>query len=229
MRSLFDQSAASYDAWYQTEIGKTVDEVQKELVYSLLQPRRGQKLLEIGCGTGNYTLELVQRGLNVTAVDVSKNMLKRAEDKLQAAGLQARLIPADIQELHLPQGKFDAALAVAALEFLAEPASVLAKAYDALRPGGRLVVGIIAASPWSRLYEKEAKKDPDSVYNHAAFYTEAELLGFLPKGERKSVTGLYFAPDFENFRRDEALAVEKDPPPGVLPGFVCALWRKTND
>lgn len=229
MEALFDQSAADYDAWYETELGRTVDQLQKDLVYSLLQPRHGQRLLEIGCGTGNYTVELVQRGLVVEAVDASKNMLEQTRKKLEGLSLQAKLIHGNIQELELSPGKFDAVLAVTSLEFFTEPTLVLAKAYDSLKLGGRLVVGIIATSPWSAFYKREAKKDPGSVYNHATFYTEEELLRLLPRGARKSLAGLYFPPNFSNFRRDEALAIEKDPPPDVLPGFISALWRKTND
>ncbi len=228
MQAVFDAAASAYDAWYETELGQTVDEVEKNLVFELLKPLPGQKILELGCGTGNYLIELAQRGLEVTGLDLSPAMLAQAKKKLKDRGLKARLLQADIHHWQPPREKFEAVLSVTTLEFLEAPAQVLAKAFESLKPGGRLVVGIIAKSPWSELYVEMAAQDPYSLYNHAVFYSEEELLGLLPLGERETRTGLYFPPDFANFEREKALSLEANPQKGVQPGFVCALWRKSN-
>ncbi|NJO92077.1 MAG: methyltransferase domain-containing protein [Chloroflexia bacterium] len=69
---IFDKEATSYDGWYQTEKGKLIDEVETSLAIELLQPKRGMKVLDVGCGTGNYSIKLAKAGCNVTAIDVSQ-------------------------------------------------------------------------------------------------------------------------------------------------------------
>ncbi len=49
--------------------------------------QRGQKVLELGCGTGNLTLELAKKGATITAIDINPEMLDIARKKLNAAHL----------------------------------------------------------------------------------------------------------------------------------------------
>ncbi len=223
MPEIFDPIASTYDAWYQEELGRVVDEIEKQMVYELLEPEPGMRLLDVGCGTGNYALELARRGLQVVGVDVSGAMLEVARRKARDRGVELRLIQADIAELELEPGSYDAVLSVTALEFFREPARVLDKCYEALRPGGRLVVGVIAEGPWARFYRQRAQEDPGSVFNHAIFYTAQDLLDLLPRGRTTVREGLRFPPDMEGFSRERALARERG---DGEPGFVCVRWVK---
>ncbi|GAB5520974.1 MAG: hypothetical protein RhofKO_32250 [Rhodothermales bacterium] len=102
------------------------------------------RLLDIGCGAGNYTLKVLQRlpGLEVTLVDLSQPMLDRATSRIEAAGgtvLQTHA--ADIRDLTWNDGAFDIILAAMVLHHLRSPeewAAVLAQCYRALKPGGAL-------------------------------------------------------------------------------------------
>src|SRR3990172_2776063 len=49
-------SPAEYDAWYETPLGSLCDRLEKDAIFALLKPKG--LVLDIGCGTGNYTLEL---------------------------------------------------------------------------------------------------------------------------------------------------------------------------
>lgn len=71
MKQLFDKKADSYDEWYRTAAGRFVDRIEKEAVFSYLEPQAGMSVLDIGCGTGNYSLALAGKGLKVTGVDIS--------------------------------------------------------------------------------------------------------------------------------------------------------------
>jgi demethylmenaquinone methyltransferase/2-methoxy-6-polyprenyl-1,4-benzoquinol methylase len=104
----------------------------------------GPRVLEIGCGTGNLTRRLLERGTAVTAIDINPDMLAVARAKL--AGMDAKL---DIREMaavevadRFAAASFDAVASTLALSEMSEDeqAYVLGAAYRVLRPGGRIVV-----------------------------------------------------------------------------------------
>ncbi|MFQ5829725.1 MAG: class I SAM-dependent methyltransferase [Candidatus Methylomirabilia bacterium] len=59
----FDQIASTYDAWYETRLGQLVHRLEKEAVFTLVEPRPSDMALDVSCGTGSYALELAERGL----------------------------------------------------------------------------------------------------------------------------------------------------------------------
>lgn len=66
----------------------------------------GKNVLDLACGTGNITLELIKRGYNVAGVDISSEMLTAADRKIFEAGYKPQLIWQDIRELIVPR-EFD--------------------------------------------------------------------------------------------------------------------------
>ncbi|NLO89947.1 MAG: class I SAM-dependent methyltransferase [Clostridia bacterium] len=228
-RAVFDSVAQEYDAWYETEMGSLVHEIEKEVIFELLKPQKGQRVLDLGCGTGLYSIELAKMGLKVTGIDISEKMISYARKKSENLGLDIRFIVQDAHSLPFEDDTFDRVVSVTALEFFPEPTRALREAYRVLKPGGRMVIGVIGAnSPWSARYEKKAKEEEDSVFRHARFYTAEELLSLLPEVEGTAVKALYFPPDRENFDRDKALAMERQgrAQNGDDAGFVAALWIK---
>ena len=79
---LFDAQAVEYEHWYQTPEGRYVDALEKELFLKLVQPKFGQSVLDIGCGTGNNLAFFKELGLKATGIDASKPMLDIAAKKL---------------------------------------------------------------------------------------------------------------------------------------------------
>ena len=105
-----------------------------------------RRLLDVGCGAGNYTLKLLAAipGLDVTLVDLSQPMLDRAQQRVSAAGAGTiRLLQQDIRDAELGRDTFDVILAAAVLHHLRtdeEWEAVFAKLFHALSPGGSLWV-----------------------------------------------------------------------------------------
>lgn len=101
-------------------------------------------LLDVGCGAGNYSLKLLERGLdlNVNLVDLSEPMLERAVERVSAAASgTVRPIQGDIRELSLGTEEYDVIVAAAVLHHLrtdAEWQAVTEAFYRALRTGGAL-------------------------------------------------------------------------------------------
>jgi len=102
------------------------------------------RLLDIGCGAGNYSLKLLERlsQLEVTLVDLSRPMLERAEQRLRAAGCRkVTAIQADVRELELAPNSIDIIVAAAVLHHLRtdkEWQSVFDRFAAALAPGGSI-------------------------------------------------------------------------------------------
>src|SRR3989344_5691712 len=91
----FDSIASAYDRWYDTPVGRLVDRLEKDAVFALVEPQRGDLVLDLSCGTGNYALALAQRGFRVVGVDVSEPMLRVARAKARRGGIALALVRAD--------------------------------------------------------------------------------------------------------------------------------------
>jgi trans-aconitate methyltransferase len=101
-------------------------------VFALLNPQRGERTLDLGCGEGSLTESIVAAGATVVGVDVSEEMIAAAK----ARGLDARLIDAE----QLPfEHEFDAVFSNAALHWVRDHDAMLAGVHRALKPGGRFV------------------------------------------------------------------------------------------
>ncbi|TVQ55832.1 MAG: methyltransferase domain-containing protein [Rhodobacteraceae bacterium] len=101
-------------------------------VVALLDPRPSERILDLGCGDGALTTQLVAAGAEVVGVDASAEMVAAA----RARGLDARV--ADAQALAF-DAEFDAVFSNAALHWMPDQAAVATGAARALKPGGRFV------------------------------------------------------------------------------------------
>lgn len=103
-----------------------------------------KRLLDVGCGAGNYTLKLLEYLPleEVTLVDLSGNMLERAQQRIAAAGsVTVTAWQQDIRQVDLPRDHYDLIVAGAVLHHLRTPEewqAVFASFYAALRLGGSL-------------------------------------------------------------------------------------------
>jgi len=172
---LFDSRADTYDSWYTTPLGAYIDELEKNLVFRHLGIVRGKTALDAGCGTGLYSIRLAELGADVTAVDVSPKMLEVARRKAHDRGQYVWFDEADMTKLPYENRTFDIVLSVTALEFTQEPLAAIMEMARVLRPGGKLVVGVLNGdSPWINARREQEPRD-ESVYGSAHFFSPAEL------------------------------------------------------
>ena len=105
---------------------------------ALLDPKPGEFVIDIGCGDGVLTEQIVRAGAKVIGLDASVEMVEAA----RARGIDAFV--ADCQTLDLDRqverfGQFDAAFSNAALHWMLDPAAVARGVFKLLRSGGRFV------------------------------------------------------------------------------------------
>ena len=101
-------------------------------VVELLAPQRGERILDLGCGDGALTEELVELGCEVVAVDSSAPQVEAA----RKLGLDARVMSADALPFH---EEFDAVFSNAVLHWVKRADPMLAAVYRSLKQGGRFV------------------------------------------------------------------------------------------
>lgn len=101
----------------------------------VLDPQPGERILDIGCGTGHLTHEIRQRGAKVVGLDSSPNMIQEA----RATYPDLEFVQADASSFTFKE-PFDAVFSNAALHWVTDAESAVSCMSQALRPGGRFVI-----------------------------------------------------------------------------------------
>lgn len=190
---MYDQLARYYDLSH--------DRLTEDVPF-LLQwaTETGGPVLEIGCGSGRLLAPLARAGHDVTGVDVSPEMLARAEARLAAAPAnvrrRVRLLAGDARTLQLPDETFGLILfGYNTFMHLDEAAAgaALKRLRPLLRPGGRLLIDV--ASP---LMLSLAADDPDFVLedtltdsSHGEIIRQYTAYESIPGEQIVEVTWLY--------------------------------------
>lgn len=103
-------------------------------VIELLAPKQGEKILDLGCGTGDLAKNLDDIGVNIVGVDKSQNMVTQALSKYPHIQFKVR----DATNLGY-NIEFDAVFSNATLHWVKQPKQALNCIYQSLKPGGRFV------------------------------------------------------------------------------------------
>jgi SAM-dependent methyltransferase len=117
----------------------------------ILEAKTGERILEVGPGTGYYTLDVaewVKPDGRLDILDLQQEMLDHTTGRADEAGL-ANVTPtqADATEMPYEDGTFDAAYLVAVLGEIPDQDAALRELSRVLKPGGRLIVGELLGDP----------------------------------------------------------------------------------
>jgi len=171
-----DEIISRYDRWFETPFGKWADSVEKQLLQDLLGPGEAHTILDIGCGTGHFSIWLQQLGYQVTAIDKSLQMLQAAVAK---AGDEVDFLPMAAEKLSFADDSFDKALIVTTLEFVDEPAQVLCEAVRVVKDS--IVVGFLNRQSVLGVWRKLTGLFKKNTYSRASFFTPGQLARMLRK------------------------------------------------
>jgi ubiquinone/menaquinone biosynthesis C-methylase UbiE len=124
--------------------------ITRERLKRTLEPRPGERVLEVGPGTGYYSLPLAEwlgADGRLDVYDVQQEMLDHTERRAREAGVTVHPRHGDARQLPYDDETFDAALLVTVLGEIPDQVQALRELRRVLKPGGRLVVGELAGDP----------------------------------------------------------------------------------
>lgn len=219
---LFDEWPEKYDRWFTTPIGSLIKKFEAELILDLLRPGREEIILDAGCGTGVFTLDILSLGSHVIGLDISVPMLMRARQKTE--GYPFRMVLGNMLDLPFPESSFDKVVSVTALEFIEDAKSAISELFRVTKKGGCIVVATLnSLSPWALRRRFEAKKG-HMIFEKAIFRSPDELRS-LGSVEGIVRTAIHFQKEEDPIR---AVNIEMEgQTKGLNTGaFVAARWIK---
>jgi SAM-dependent methyltransferase len=130
---VFNEVAVEYDRNRPTYPDALVDQACK-----VAGIRDGDRVLEIGCGTGQLTRSLLARGLRVTALEPGDQLIRVAEENLKDAG-DVEFVHARLEDMQLPRESYEAVFSASAIHWV-DPDLSWRNIADALAPNGTLAL-----------------------------------------------------------------------------------------
>jgi ubiquinone/menaquinone biosynthesis C-methylase UbiE len=211
-----DAAAEEYDAKWGIDFGATGQaQVRLKLAKALggLDGVRFGDGLEIGSGTGYFSLNLLQLGLieRLTATDISPGMLSRLAATAEALGLAAETVATEAERLPFEDESFDLVFGHAVLHHIPDLERAFAEFRRVLRPGGAIAfcgepsrygdrlaaapkrAGMLAAPAWRRLVGARPRAVPEvEQSNGHALEGEVDVHAFAPADLRRILAAAGF-------------------------------------
>jgi len=219
---LFDEWPEAYDSWFTTPIGSLVRKVEAELILDLLKPKQGEVILDAGCGTGIFTLDILSIGSQVIGLDISLPMLIHARKKLKGYPFQTVL--SDMLNLPFRKNSFDKVVSVTTLEFIENAKGAVGELFRVTQKGGCVVVATLnSLSPWA-LRRKAEAKERHTLFERAIFRSPDELSSLAPV-EGVVKTAIHFQKEDDP---EKAIEIEQEGQRRNLStgAFVAVRWEK---
>jgi ubiquinone/menaquinone biosynthesis C-methylase UbiE len=199
MGYVFDYKAArEYDHWYRDPKNRFVAELEDQLMFRLLGPEKGERLLDIGCGTGRHLLTFSEMGLDVTGLDASPYMLEIARKRLRH---KANLHEGFAEDLPFEDNSFDIATIVTTLEFVDDAKKTIAEACRVAKE--RVFLGVLNRYATKAVERRVKGIFVQSVYNRARFFSVWSLTRYMQEAVGKTPmvrgTALQFPASFRKY------------------------------
>ncbi|WP_028585797.1 class I SAM-dependent methyltransferase [Desulfogranum mediterraneum] len=190
--ALFDSWTERYDRWFTTPAGRLIKKYEAALLLELLQPLPNEQILDVGCGSGIFTQDVLESGAAVTGIDLSLPMLQRAIAR--TAGCPFSGLCGDMTALPFADDSFDRVFSMTAIEFVADAARVTAELERVTRRGGTVVVTTLnSLSPWAEQRRRKAEQGHGLFQN--IFFRSPEELRAIVKEKSVIRSAIHFQKD----------------------------------
>jgi ubiquinone/menaquinone biosynthesis C-methylase UbiE len=132
-----------------------------EAVVKESKAKKGDRILDIGCGTGLLSLKFLKKfDCSILGIDNSQDMLVILKEKIAKLSLKDKIIHkfADAKSLNFPKNSFDIVASTVTLHHLKNKFPVIKKIHNILKPGGRFVLGDIDMDTTGKLTDVKRLK-----------------------------------------------------------------------
>jgi SAM-dependent methyltransferase len=144
-RAAWDARAERWDAQAETNAQAADRAADLDRIWEALRLRPGARVLDAGCGSGQLALAFAARGAQVTGVDLSPEMIRRAREHAAALEADVEWRVGDVAQLTEPFAVYDAIHARVLFQFLPDIPGALRECRRVLKPGGRLLASVPGA------------------------------------------------------------------------------------
>jgi len=177
MGHVFDfKDAIAYEQWFKKPQNKVAFELETGLMKTLLQPMRGESVVDIGCGTGACLVAFLEMGLQVTGLDPSAYMLDIASRNV---GNRVDLYQGYAEDLPFGDNSFNYACLFTTLEFVDDPQKALEEACRVAKD--RIFIGVLNRYAIKSIERRVKGMFSATIFNHAQFFSVWELKQRLRK------------------------------------------------
>ncbi len=143
VRKTWDACGAAFDRFTSTEDSFS-ENIEWPAVASMIKTVEGQSVLDLGCGSGVYSLRFAERGAAVAGLDLSQVMISLAREKARERGLKVDFQVADISKLlAFEDGAFDLVFTATVLHYLEDLESFFSEAARVMKPCGRMIASVL--------------------------------------------------------------------------------------
>ncbi len=171
MGHVFDfKEAKSFEQWFNRPQNRAAFELETRLMRDLLQPMRGESVLDIGCGSGACLAAFLDMGLNVTGLDPSTYMLDMS---LNNIGNRAELYRGYAEDLPFDDNSFNYSCLFTTLEFVDDPTRALKEAFRVTKD--RVFIGVFNRYAIKGIQRRVKGIFTSTLFNHAKFFSVWEL------------------------------------------------------
>jgi SAM-dependent methyltransferase len=171
MGYVFDfTDSISFDRWLNEPRNRFAAEMETRLLVEMLDPRQGESVLDIGCGTGVNLRTFLEMGLQVTGLDPSPYMLDIA---LRNVGKRVDFYRGFAEDLPFDDNSFNHACLVTTLEFVADPLKAIAEASRVAKD--RIYIGVFNRYAIKSIQRRLQGIFTRTIFNQARFFSIWEL------------------------------------------------------
>lgn len=151
------------------------ENVERPAVERLIGDLGGARLLDLGCGSGTYSVKFAELGAQVVGLDLSQMMVSLARERARQRGVQADLRVADIRDpLPFGDSEFDAIFTATTLHYIEDLGALMKEVNRVMKPKGRLVAAILHPMSTSR-FPLESSDEVDGLNPWEAWYFGSAL------------------------------------------------------
>lgn len=169
----FDAQAAAFE---RSKVQRDAESLSRFVAFAAVP--RGGRVLDAGCGPGLVAEAFLEAGCDVLGVDLSAEMIRRAQARCARFGERARFEQRSLFDLE-PGAPLDAALSRNVLHHLEEPQAFLARQAALVRPGGAVLAFDLSgeADPAAQAWAHGIERDRDRT--HVRTLTPGEMVDML--------------------------------------------------